>query len=145
MRTKRLLVTVLLLLCCTECLAEDASSLKVLELRGDTLIAAIPVITEAGDVKNHVGQIVAVRGVVSDTKRAQILNVEIGAASDLRNKEGYAVGVLQRFAVAQVNPAMAYDGAGIKFALYADLSGKLAEARALPAIGRKEQPPREPK
>lgn len=95
----------------------------------------VPVITSANrkNIDDYVGRLVAVRGIVSErTKIPDILGVQIKTPDELRGQEGYAVGILGKFTVKQVNPLVANDGPGVKYTLYFDLSGKIAEARAMP-------------
>ena len=74
----------------------------------------------------------AVRGIVSETKIPKIMGVRVQTPFELRGQEAYAVGILGKFTVKKVDPLIANDGPGVKYTLYFDLSGKLAEARAMP-------------
>jgi len=91
----------------------------------------VPVLTHPDERDNYLGQLVAVRGVVSNSKLPQIIDVYVDT-DELRGREAYAVGVLVKFVVKKVDPEAANDGPGPKYMLYTSLDGELAEARALP-------------
>jgi hypothetical protein len=80
----------------------------------------------------NVGKLVAISGVVSNTKRASILGVEIDPG-DLRGKEAYAVGILSKSDESHQPMDVWVQQAGVSaratYILYADLSGKISHAR----------------
>lgn len=58
------------------------------------------VIVRVGDLDAHVGEVVLIRGEVSNTKIPQILGVDVRSNNpDLRGQSAEAVGVLQRHEV----------------------------------------------
>ena len=59
-----------------------------------------PVINRIGDLGTHVGEVVVIRGEVSDTKIPEILGVAVRSDDpDLRGRRAEAIGVLQRYEV----------------------------------------------
>jgi hypothetical protein len=105
--------------------------------RDTTLALAIgmdvPVVTSFKELDKCLGRVVALRGVVSEgNKIPYLLGVQINCDDELRGKEVYALGILKKFEVKEVDPLTANSGPGIKYNLYYDLNGELAKARALP-------------
>jgi hypothetical protein len=100
----------------------------------------VPVLTDEKEFDNHLGQLVAVRGTVTNSKQASIAGADVDAAYELRGQECYAVGILTKWVVTKEDIAkaeakvglFAHDGPGIKYHLYFDLSGKTAEAKPIP-------------
>ena len=108
----------------------------------------VPVLTSADDLDKYIGRLVAVRGTVSNTKLQCIVGVFVDAPDDLRTREtdAYAVGILGKWTVTEAEfrkwqddarkqgnrIGVAHPGPGVYYSLYADLTGKLAEARPLP-------------
>ncbi|MEX2120558.1 MAG: hypothetical protein WD847_13270 [Pirellulales bacterium] len=101
----------------------------------------VPVLAATDDRDEHVGRLVAVRGTVSKSKIPHIAGVQVGAKDYLRGRESYAVGILIRWTVTEEDLRKAEeraggplpnDGPGTKYALYFDLSGRMAQARPLP-------------
>ena len=106
----------------------------------------VPVLTSADDRDKYVGRLVAVRGVVSNSKPPAILGVWVATPDGLRDREAYAVGILRKFTVSEAAYrkmqddarkagnliGIAHPGPGIYYQLYADLNWKLAEAQPLP-------------
>lgn len=113
-------------------IAEEASTGSEMKFAPGALGMAVPVITSAKDRDKYVGRLVAVRGIVSESKLAFIVGVEVKATDELRGREAYAVGILGRFTATDDEARTANDGPGVKYTLYSDLSGKLADARSLP-------------
>jgi hypothetical protein len=101
----------------------------------------VPVITDAKQRDEFIGRLVAVRGVVKEGKRTSICGVAINCPKELQGKEAYAVGILGRFTVKKANPLIPNDGPGVKYTLYFDLRGKLAEARPIPLAHARESVP----
>lgn len=91
----------------------------------------VPILEREGDAEKYVGRLVAVRGTVSDSKIPRIRNVEVRADDSLRNREAYAVGILIKWTITEVDPLVASEGPGTYFVLYFDLAGKITEARPL--------------
>ncbi len=100
----------------------------------------VPIITSSIDRDKYVGRLVAIRGVVDNTKDAAIAGVSIDAPDELRGKEAYAVGILGKFTVpeddnrksATLAGPIANSEPGVKYTLYFDLEGKRARARPVP-------------
>lgn len=101
----------------------------------------VPVLTDFNEVEQHVGRLVALRGVVTPgTKIPDLIGVEVKSPDALRGREAYAVGILATWtaereeaeAGRRENSPIPGTGPGDKYLLYFDLSGKLAEARPLP-------------
>lgn len=101
----------------------------------------VPVLTDFKEVEQHVGRLVALRGVVTPgTKIPYLIGVEVKSPDALRGREAYAVGVLAKWTAEREEaeagrraiPPIPGTGPGVKYLLYFDLSGKLAEARPLP-------------
>jgi hypothetical protein len=101
----------------------------------------VPVLTDFKEVEQHVGRLVALRGVVTPgTKIPGLIGVEVKSPDALRGREAYAVGILATWtaereeaeAGRRANSPIPGTGPGVKYLLYFDLSGKLAEARPLP-------------
>jgi hypothetical protein len=124
--TLRELVLLVACLCVGQSLAEDK------DFQPGALGLKVPVITDARQRDEFVGRLVAVRGVVREGKLTSICGVEITCLNELQGKEAYAVGILGRFTVKKANPLIPNNGPGVKYTLYFDLSGKLAEARKVP-------------
>jgi hypothetical protein len=115
--------------------AEDRPSHEEKNFAPGALGMRVPVITSANrkNIDDYVGRLVAVQGIVSErTKLPDILGVQVKTPDELRGQEAYAVGILGKFTVKQVNPLIANNGPGVKYTLYFDLSGKIAEAQAMP-------------
>jgi hypothetical protein len=78
--------------------------------------------------------------VTPGTKIPDLIGVEVKSPDALRGREAYAVGVLAKWTVEREEaeagrraiPPIPGTGPGVKYLLYFDLSGKLAEARPLP-------------
>ena len=111
------------------------------EFKPQALGLEVPVLSEADDLREHVGRLVAVRGVVSDTKLPHIAGVEVKAGDELRAREAYAVGVLiastitvEDYRRSQEGPdgPIPSKGPGTHYRVYFDLGGKIAEARPVP-------------
>jgi hypothetical protein len=107
----------------------------------------VPVITSADDLDKYVGRLVAVQGVVSNTKLPTIIGVWIARPPDeLTEREAFAVGILTKFVVTEADykkmqdearkrgnlVGIAHPGPGVYYQLYADLNWKKAEARPVP-------------
>lgn len=92
----------------------------------------IPVLTNGDQLDGYNGRLVAVRGVILNSKSPRILGVEVRADDKLRGQEAYAVGLLIRWNETTVDPHVQNSGPGTKYFLYFDLSGRLAEARPIP-------------
>lgn len=108
----------------------------------------VPVITSADDLDKYIGRLVAIRGKVSNTKMQRIVGVFVNAPDELRKREAeaYAVGILGKWTVTEAEfqkiqgeaqkignlIGVAHPGPGVYYTLYADLNGKLAEARGMP-------------
>lgn len=94
-----------------------------------------PVLTSRDQLDAHLGELVAIRGIVSNAKQATILGVDV-LPGDLRGEEAYAVGLLTKWTISQVQLDSQFkehgpfqtNGPGTSYVLYFDLSGKLAEA-----------------
>ena len=56
-----------------------------------------PLVTSREDLDKYVGQLVAIRGVVSNTKIATISGVDVCADDHLRGTDAYAVGILAKW------------------------------------------------
>lgn len=129
-----------LLFVCGKAVPENRSPRPEKQFAPVALGMDVPVITFADERDEYVGRVVAVRGVVSDTKLAFIVGVEVDASDELRGREAYAVGILQRFTVTEdaIRESekkfgkFAHSGPGVSYTLYFNLSGTLAEARPLP-------------
>jgi hypothetical protein len=125
-----LLVAGPLLLCL---IGSAAGEDKEAEFAPGALGLKVPVITDAKQRDEFVGRLVAVRGVVQGGKVYYLCGVEVNCPDEeLLGKEAYAVGILGKFTVKKVNPRHANTGPGVKYTLYFDLRGKLAEARKIP-------------
>jgi hypothetical protein len=103
------------------------------------------VLVSTAALENHVGKLVAVRGVVSKSKQPTILGVDVAAAETLGGREAYAIGILAKWIVTNADlrqvakkRVVASRGPGTFYTLYFDLSGKLAEARPWPTESRLE-------
>lgn len=106
----------------------------------------VPVITTADELDKYVGRLVAVRGVVTNSKLPNIIGVWIATPDELREHEAYAVGILTKFVVAEADykkmqdearkrgnlVGIALPGPGVYYQLYADLNWKKAEAQPVP-------------
>ncbi len=126
--------------------AEEKPAKPKAEFSPKALGMDVPVITPTDDLDKYVGRLVAVRGVVFNSKLASINGVIVDTPDELRGREAYAVGVLGKFVLTEEAYRLAQDGArrqgnviglaipgpGTSYRLYADLVGKLAEARPLP-------------
>jgi hypothetical protein len=118
--------------------SKETASAKV--FAPEALGMKVPVLTDEKEFDEHLGQLVAVRGIVSDSKQAFIAGVRVKADYDLRGKECYAVGILTKWVVTKEDIAKTeaiigsfqHDGPGVKYYLYFDLSGKSAEAKPIP-------------
>jgi len=93
-------------------------------------------LTKHEQLDDHIGQLVAIRGAVSNSKIATIIGVDI-QPGDLRGEDCYAVGNLAKWTTTQQqldelfekHGPVATRGPGTTYMLYFDLSGKAAEAR----------------
>lgn len=94
----------------------------------------LDVLTSHDQLDFHLGKLVALHGVVTNTKQASILGVDIDP-NNLRGKDSYAVGVLVKWDE-HLSEDKVVDfqtrGPGTYYALYFDLSGELAKARQWP-------------
>ena len=107
--------------------------------RPGTLGMQPPLLTAHEQLDKHIGQLVAIRGIVSNSKIATIIGVDI-QPGDLRGGDCYAVGVLAKWTTTQQqldelfekHGPVATRGPGTHHILYFDLAGKLAEARKWP-------------
>ena len=98
-----------------------------------------PLLTKGCQLDNHVGQLVAIRGIVSDSKLATIIGVDIDPG-ELRGIDCYAVGLLTRWMTTKEQLDAAFKkrgpfatrGPGITYVLYTDLRGTQAKARKWP-------------
>jgi hypothetical protein len=92
-------------------------------------------IVGARELDKHVGGLIAVAGTPSRTKIARISDVEVQCPHELRGRPSVAVGILGRWVVTEQQAVemnrkgLAHDGPGVKYILYADLQGKISEAR----------------
>jgi hypothetical protein len=93
------------------------------------------ILTSRDQFDANLGKLVALHGVVSNTKRATILGVEI-SPEHLRGHDAYAVGILAKW-----NESVEPNDVGVQsarssvatYVLYFDLSGTLAKAREWPS------------
>jgi hypothetical protein len=106
----------------------------------------VPVITSANDLDKYVGRVVAITGVVTNTKPPTIIGVWVATPDELRDREAYAVGILTKFVVTKAEHkkmqddarkqgnliGIAHPGPGTYYQLHADLNWKKAEARPMP-------------
>jgi len=98
-----------------------------------------PLLTKHEQLDKHVGQLVAIRGTVSNSKIATIIGVDV-QPGELRGEECYAVGILAKWTTTQEqldelfkkHGPVATRGPGTTYMLYFDLSGKRAQARKWP-------------
>jgi hypothetical protein len=68
----------------------------------DPAAGSPPVITREDQLDAHVGELVTVRGTVTDTKWPTILGVDVASGDpDLRGRQGEATGMLERYVVTQ--------------------------------------------
>jgi len=102
--------------------------------RPKALGVTVPLLTKGSQLPTHSGRLVAIRGVVSNSKRARILGVRI-SPGDLRGQESYAVGILMKHTVTQEQIDMSespWGRPGTTYTLYFDLTGNVAKARKWP-------------
>jgi hypothetical protein len=106
----------------------------------------VPVVTSADDLDKYVGRLVALRGVVSKTKLADIIGVWVATPDELRGREAYAVGILRKATVTEAEYrkmqddarrdgnriGIAHPGPGVYYELCTDLNWKQAKAQPLP-------------
>lgn len=94
-------------------------------------------IVEAGDLDDYVGSLIAVVGVPRNTKVVRLSGVEVIFSGKLDGQSAMAVGILGRWVVTEEQATemdqkrMAHAGPGVKYTLYADLQGKIAEAKVI--------------
>jgi hypothetical protein len=92
-----------------------------------------PVILDSSDLTGRNGQLVTLRGAVSNSKIPKIFGVEVRADKEHRGKICYASGILVGVETAKLEPELDQATAGgqirgtLEFSLYYDLSGKLAQ------------------
>ncbi|MEL6109251.1 MAG: hypothetical protein AAFU85_24855 [Planctomycetota bacterium] len=99
-----------------------------------------PLLTKHEQLDKHIGQLVAIRGVVSNTKIATIIGVDVDPG-DGRGEDCYAVGILAKWTTKQgqlddlfrEHGPVATRGPGTAYKLYFDLRGKAAKARKWPS------------
>jgi hypothetical protein len=88
----------------------------------------IPVLKFAKERDLYIGRVVAITGVIEDRSKVQyLMGVRVKCPDELIGKEVCAVGILKRFEVKEVDRRSANDGPGIKYTLYSDLVGEVAE------------------
>lgn len=110
------------------------------EFRPTALGMELIVLNSRKELDANLGKLVALRGVVSNTKRAVIIGVEI-SPEGLRGKEAYAVGILSKsdesHQAEDVSVQRTRGSTGATYILYSDLSGNLSIAREWPATASK--------
>ncbi|MEM6472056.1 MAG: hypothetical protein AAF802_21020 [Planctomycetota bacterium] len=110
------------------------------EFRPGALGLQPPLLTKHEQLNEHIGQLIAVRGIVSNSKIATIIGVDV-KPGDLRGEDCYAVGILTKWTTTQEqldelfekHGPVATRGPGTTYKLCFDLSGKAAEARRWPS------------
>ena len=152
MRERRLIAVIILggtLMVLAPAKADDAPPRPGTKFAPKALGMELPVIESEKELDKYVGRLVAVRGVVRNTKLPNIFGVDIRVADELRRSESevYAVGILVKFVVTEEQVRKSQEeaarrtgnlvglprpGLGTHYSLYVDLKGKLAEARPLP-------------
>jgi len=94
-----------------------------------------PVIIRTADLDAHVGEVVVIRGEVSDTKIPGILGVAVRSDNpDLRGRRAEAIGVLQRYEVSseEITKAdYANQGSGVFYRLKEVDSDREAAVKAV--------------
>ncbi len=98
-----------------------------------------PLLTKHEQLDKYVGQVVAIRGIVSNTKIASIIGVDV-EPGDLRGEDCYAVGILAKSTttrgqldeLVETRGVIAARGPGTTYSLHFDLSGKISAARKWP-------------
>lgn len=112
--------------------AED--SLKASDVRTTNVLGLDVPIVEAGELERYVGNVVAVVGVPGRSKIVRLSNIEFQCPDRLRGQRVIAAGILGRCEVTEQQVAemnrkgVAHDGPGVKYRLYSNLQGDLAEA-----------------
>ena len=99
-----------------------------------------PLLTRHEQLDKHLGQLVAIRGTVSNSQIATIIGVDV-KPGELRGEDCYAVGILTKWTTTQEqldelvekHGPVATRGPGTTYKLYFDLSGKGAQARKWPS------------
>lgn len=126
--------------------AEKSSMAEGHQFKPVALGSKVPVVTDNRELSDFDGRLVAIRGIVSNTKVPTVIGVDVRVDDKLRGREAYAIGILRRSEVTQEQldaefaerGAFATRGPGVYYTLYFDLSGKLAEARAWPVRGESQ-------
>ncbi len=62
---------------------------------------APPTITDRAQLDQHLGQLVTIRGGVTQTKMPTIIGVDVDAAYELTNQLGQATGILMRYTITE--------------------------------------------
>jgi len=103
-------------------------------------LSQLPTINGKSQVDEHVGELVAIEGVVSNTKIPTILGVDVSSDSpDLRGERAAAVGVLHKWTVTQEEldaqiaerGVFAHRGPGTYYRLVDPETGATAQVQAL--------------
>ena len=92
----------------------------ILLIASNAFAQKIPVVKKAADLEQYVGQKITIKGMVQNSKQAQIIGVDIETSNpDLRGKKAKATGVLKKHVVKQedVDPFSANRGAGTFYRL----------------------------
>ena len=96
----------------------------------------IPILTSKDQKENYVGQVVAIRGPVGNSKIPHIIGIEVNGGHKL--PDAFAIGMLAKFVTTKdewdyqrhpVGVAGAF-GPGTKYTLYSSTSGSIAKAKA---------------
>ena len=91
-------------------------------------------ITNSSQLPNWIGELITIRGEVSNTKIPQIIGVDISSDSpDLRGKNAEATGVLEFWEVkaSEVDKYSANRGAGAFYRLTDPVSGETVQVKAV--------------
>lgn len=118
-------------------IAADPSKDKPAEFAPVALGMKVPVLTEKDEFDKHLGKVVAIRGKLRVMKISTIAGVDV-QVDEKEVKDGdecYAIGILTKWVVkkediTEFSPANR--GPGTFYILYADLIGKLADAKPIP-------------
>lgn len=115
----------------------DPSKDKPVEFAPVALGMKVPVLTEKDEFDKHLGKVVAIRGKLRVGKISAIAGVDVQVDEKEVNDgdECYAVGILTKWVVKKEDITAfspANRGPGTFYILYADLVGKLAEAKPIP-------------
>lgn len=131
---------VFLLLLCASCLSATADTNNKQEQEPfcpSALGLNVPVVG-FDELDKFIGQVIAVVDTPINTKRVRLSGVEVDCPYELRGRKAYAVGILVKSVVTEKQAKemsrqmLQHDGPGVKYRLYFDLAGRLAEARSFP-------------